>query len=140
MGVRKKSIPQDRHLLYSESLVIPNGDPQDSFFYLPLIVREPAILLIKWLRPKGLKVCSYVEKYAKLRSEIVWHRFFAVPAFICRFRSYIAVRMLFLKTSPNFSSRFRGCACFWQSPDILGKIRKFRNAPTDQVQLTMIAT
>ena len=29
-----------------------------------LLVREPAILLIKWLRPKGLKVCSYVEKYA----------------------------------------------------------------------------
>ena len=26
------------------------------------IVREPAILLIKWLRPKGLKVCSYVER------------------------------------------------------------------------------
>ena len=25
------------------------------------IVQEPAILLIKWLRPKGLKVCSYVE-------------------------------------------------------------------------------
>ena len=25
------------------------------------IVREPAILLIKWLRPKGLKVCSYVK-------------------------------------------------------------------------------
>ena len=33
---------------------------------LPL-VREPAILLIKWLRPKGLKVCSYVEKYAEFK-------------------------------------------------------------------------
>ena len=31
---------------------------------------------------------------AKLRSEIVWHRIFAVPAFICHFRSYIAVRKL----------------------------------------------
>ena len=30
----------------------------------------------------------------KLRSEIVWHRFFAVPAFIRHFRSYIAVRKL----------------------------------------------
>ena len=29
-----------------------------------LIVREPVIGLIKWLRPKGLKVCSYVEKCA----------------------------------------------------------------------------
>ena len=32
------------------------------------IVREPAILLIKWLRPKGLKVCSYVEKYAVFKN------------------------------------------------------------------------
>ena len=32
-------------------------------------VREPAILLIKWLRPKGLKVCSYVEKYAELKNQ-----------------------------------------------------------------------
>ena len=32
------------------------------------IVREPAILLIKWLRPKGLKVCSYVEKYAEFKN------------------------------------------------------------------------
>ena len=33
------------------------------------IVREPAILLIKWLRPKGLKVCSYVEKYAEFKNQ-----------------------------------------------------------------------
>ena len=33
-----------------------------------LIVREPAILLIKWLRPKGLKVCSHVEKYAEFKN------------------------------------------------------------------------
>ena len=32
------------------------------------IVREPVIGLIKWLRPKGLKVCSYVESV--LNSEI----------------------------------------------------------------------
>ena len=31
------------------------------------LVREPAILLIKWLRPKGLKMCSYVEKYAEFK-------------------------------------------------------------------------
>ena len=30
----------------------------------------------------------------KLRSEIVWHRFFAAPAFICHFRSHIAMRKL----------------------------------------------
>ena len=33
------------------------------------IDREPAILLIKWLRPKGLKVCSYVEKYAEFKHQ-----------------------------------------------------------------------
>ena len=65
---------------------------------------------------------AFVIMSTKLCSEIVWHRFFAVPAFIRRFRSYIAVRKLFLNTSPNFSSRFRSSACFWQSPDILRKI------------------
>ena len=67
---------------------------------------------------------------SKLRSEIVWHRFFAVPAFICRFRSCIAVRKLFLKTSPNFSSMFHGSVCFWQSPGILGKPQKCANRPS----------
>ena len=33
------------------------------------LVREQAILLIKWLRPKGLKVCSYVEKYAEIKNQ-----------------------------------------------------------------------
>ena len=33
------------------------------------LVREPAILLIKWLRPKGLKVCSYVGKYAEFKNQ-----------------------------------------------------------------------
>ena len=58
----------------------------------------------------------------KLRSEIVWDRLFAAPAFIRRSRSHSAVRKLFLKTSPNFSSMFRGSACFWQSPDIPRKL------------------
>ena len=34
------------------------------------LVREPAIGLIKWLRPKGLKVCYYVEKCAELKKII----------------------------------------------------------------------
>ena len=42
-----------------------------------LLVREPAIHLIKWLRPKGLKVCSYVEKYAEFKNQtlekICWY-------------------------------------------------------------------
>ena len=30
-----------------------------------VVVREPAIDLIKWLRPKGLNVCFHVERYAE---------------------------------------------------------------------------
>ena len=33
------------------------------------IVGDPAIPLIKWLRPKGLKVCSYVGKYAEFKNQ-----------------------------------------------------------------------
>ena len=36
---------------------------------ISLIVREPAILLIKWLRPKGLKLCFYVETYAEFKNQ-----------------------------------------------------------------------
>ena len=35
------------------------------------IVREAAIGLMKWLRPKCLKVCSYVEKYAEFRNKLL---------------------------------------------------------------------
>ena len=55
----------------------------------------------------------------------------ALSMHICRFRFCISVRKLLSKTSPNFSSRFHGTVCVWQSPDILGKFTKFRNAPTD---------
>ena len=34
-----------------------------------LLVQEPAIPSIKWLRPKSLKVCSYVEKYAEFKNQ-----------------------------------------------------------------------
>ena len=33
------------------------------------IDRQPAIGLIKWLRPKGLKVCSYVGKCAEFKNQ-----------------------------------------------------------------------
>ena len=33
------------------------------------LVQEPAVGLIKWLRPKGLKVCSYVEKFAEFKHQ-----------------------------------------------------------------------
>ena len=36
--------------------------------YAPL-VQEPVIGFIKWLRPKGLKVWSYVEKCAKFKNQ-----------------------------------------------------------------------
>ena len=32
------------------------------------LVREPAVGLIMWLRPKGLKVYSYVEKYVECKN------------------------------------------------------------------------
>ena len=34
-----------------------------------VVVQELAIGLIKWLIPKGLKVFSYVEKYAEFKNE-----------------------------------------------------------------------
>ena len=34
-----------------------------------VIVREPVIGLIKWLRLKGLKECSYVEKCAEFKNQ-----------------------------------------------------------------------
>ena len=42
-----------------------SAKPQDSL----LLVREPAVGLIMWLRPKGLKVCSYAEKNAKFKNQ-----------------------------------------------------------------------
>ena len=33
------------------------------------LVREPVIGLTKWLRPKGLKVCSYAEKCAEFKNQ-----------------------------------------------------------------------
>ena len=33
------------------------------------LVREPVIVLIKWLRPKSLKVCSYVETCAEFKNQ-----------------------------------------------------------------------
>ena len=36
---------------------------------MAVIVREPAILFIKWLRPKDLKVFSYEEKYAEFKNQ-----------------------------------------------------------------------
>ena len=34
-----------------------------------VLVREPVIGLTKWLRPKGLKVCSYVGKCAEFKNQ-----------------------------------------------------------------------
>ena len=39
-------------------------------FYVELVVRELTIGLIKWLRPKGLKACSYVEKWAEIKIKL----------------------------------------------------------------------
>ena len=38
--------------------------------YVLHVVREPVKGLIKWLRPKGLKVCSFVEKCAEFKIKL----------------------------------------------------------------------
>ena len=38
-------------------------------FCANFIIRGPAIGLIKWLRTKWLKVCSYVEKFAEFKNQ-----------------------------------------------------------------------
>ena len=44
---------------------------------MPILAREPAVGLIKWLRPKGLMTCSEAEKCAELRNlcltKICWY-------------------------------------------------------------------
>ena len=42
-------------------------DLPNLYAVLKLLVREPAILLIKWLRPKSSRVWSYVVKYAEFK-------------------------------------------------------------------------
>ena len=63
----------------------------------------------------------------------MWHHLFANLAFTRRFRPYIAKRKFFLNTSPNFSSRFHGSTCSWQSANILGENQKCaqRLSPVD---------
>ena len=54
------------------------------------------LYILTELSANGVKCISVDRKKLKkkLRSEVVWHRFFAVPAFIRHFSSYIAVRNL----------------------------------------------
>ena len=42
---------------------------RNSLCHMPMnLFREPTVGLIMWLRPKGLKVYSYVEKYAEFKN------------------------------------------------------------------------
>ena len=43
-------------------------------FLLKIVVQEPVISLIKWLRPKGFKVCYYVEKCAEFKNQTLINR------------------------------------------------------------------
>ena len=56
---RQHSSTQSRLLVYEHFLDLVND----------LVVREPAVGLIMWLRPKGLKVYSYTEKYAEFKNQ-----------------------------------------------------------------------
>ena len=57
--------------LFVVALWSPAGKGLTSWpsFVNTYFVREPIIGLIKWLRPKGLKVCSYVEKCAEFKNQ-----------------------------------------------------------------------
>ena len=39
------------------------------YLLTPILVREPAVGLIEWLRPKGSNVCSYEEQYAEFKNQ-----------------------------------------------------------------------
>ena len=60
-----------------ENKIILNFDSKFHDSYLMkclhnnIIVREPAVLFIKWLRPKGLKVCSKIGKYGEFKNQIL---------------------------------------------------------------------
>ena len=41
----------------------------DPFFKALHLFRESAVGLFMWLRPKDLKICSYVEKYADFKNQ-----------------------------------------------------------------------
>ena len=56
------AFPDHIHLLLASN----HSDLEQSHIVL---VQEPLIGLIKWLRPKGLKVCSYVEKCAEFKNQ-----------------------------------------------------------------------
>ena len=58
----------DLHLCCSHAILHVKNKAVD-----PLVL-EPAIGLIKLLRPKGLKVCSYVEKYAEFKNQTLKNR------------------------------------------------------------------
>ena len=59
-------------MLYAVFRVWPNINPitcRHEISNNVVLVREPVIGLIKWLRPKGLKVCSYGEKCADFKNQ-----------------------------------------------------------------------
>ena len=96
-GRKEKSAPRDHRLLSFGKLMMPNVGPRDGFFYPTLIVQESAILLIKWLRPKGLKVCSFVEMYAEFKNQalkkIGWYTKMLYPVVYPRGRQFLKIAL-----------------------------------------------
>ena len=45
--------------------------PQREVAFVKHLVLEPTVGLIKWLRPKGLMVCSYVEMNAEFNIKLL---------------------------------------------------------------------
>ena len=62
--------------------------------------------------------------FKNICSEMMYHRFFAIPVFQSHFRSCNTTRKLFVLTSANFSSRFHVCTIFWKGSGLLAKLTK----------------
>ena len=58
-----------KHIVLTVLSVSPEEKKISVEFLKNVLVQEPVIGLIKWLKPKGLKVCSYVEKCAEFKNQ-----------------------------------------------------------------------
>ena len=56
------------------AIIFFTNDPVFVFdvFVKSVLVCKPVIGLIKWLRPNGLKVCSYVSKCAEFKNQTLF--------------------------------------------------------------------
>ena len=63
-----------------DSIHLTNTFPASDICTVTYKVRETVIGLIKWSRPKGLKVCSYVEMCAEFKNQTLKNRLVHISA------------------------------------------------------------